>query len=137
MRAANGAGRAIASGRRDSVGLFFPSSKAMRTRFTLMLVAIAVASQSHGQIPSKDAGVSTGQNKKCDTLERRIAKEQSSLASFEQTIATDKRGRESCSTKPMCARYDQAIKAMEARKKEHEARLAKFRTEAEQTCKPS
>ena len=59
------------------------------------------------------------------------------LSSFDQTIATDQKGRESCSTKPMCARYDEAIKAMKSRKVEHEARLAKFKSDAAEACKSS
>ncbi len=76
-------------------------------------------------------------NRKCDSTQRHIAKEQKSLASFDETIAADKKGRETCASKPMCVRYDQAIKAMEARKAQHEARLAKFKSDAENACKPS
>jgi hypothetical protein len=104
----------------------------------LALLALAFALPIHAQDPgAKGSNAESRVGKKCDTLQRRIAKEESSLSSFEQTLATDRKGRETCSTKPMCARYDQAIKAMEARKSEHETRLAKFRSDAVEVCKSS
>jgi hypothetical protein len=110
----------------------------MSTRFAAALFALAFALPTAAQIPPPPGGHSpTASNRKCDAMQRRIAKEQKSLASFDETIATDKKGRETCASKPMCARYDQAIKAMEARKAQHETRLAKFKSEAEEVCKPS
>jgi hypothetical protein len=104
----------------------------------LALVTLAFALPIHAQDPSPEGSNSeTRAGKKCDTLQRRIAKEESSLTSFEQTLATDRKGRESCSTKPMCARYDQAIKAMEARKSEHQTRLSKLKSDAVEACKSS
>src|SRR2546423_7963608 len=102
------------------------------TRFTSLLAAFTFAYSAHAQIPlSAGDQPPSAANKKCDSMQRRIAKEEKSLASFEETIATDKKGRESCASKPMCARYDQAIKAIEARKTQHQARLAKFRSDAQ------
>jgi septal ring factor EnvC (AmiA/AmiB activator) len=113
--------------------------KAMSTRFAWTLIALTVALPAYAQIPPAPAEQQSqsAAKKKCDSLQRHIAKEQKSLASFDETIATDKKGRETCASKPMCTRYDQAIKAMEARKAQHEARLAKFRSDAENACKPS
>ena len=102
----------------------------------LFLLALATASYAQQASPGS-SDPQPRQDKKCETLQRHIAKEQSSLESFEDTLAKDKKGRESCSTKPMCMRYDQAIKAMEARKSEHAERLAKFKADAEGSCKPS
>ena len=111
----------------------------MSTRFGWALIALTVALPTFAQIPPAPAGEQSQSavNKKCDSLQRHIAKEQKSLASFDETIATDKKGRETCASKPMCVRYDQAIKAMEARKAQHEARLAKFKSDAENDCMPS
>jgi len=111
----------------------------MSTRFGWALIALTVALPTFAQIPPAPAGEQSqsAANKKCDSMQRHIAKEQRSLASFDQTIAADKKGRETCASKAMCARYDQAIKAMEARKAQHEARLAKFKSDAENDCKPS
>ncbi|SRR6266550_2712921 len=110
----------------------------MSIRFAAALFALTFALPAAAQIPPPEAEHSpSAANRKCDSMQRRIAKEQKSLASFDETIATDKKGRETCASKPMCARYDQAIKAMEARKAQHETRLAKFKSEAEEACKPS
>lgn len=73
-------------------------------------------------------------NKKCDTWQRRVAKEEKSLADASDSIAKDTRGRESCATKGACERYDQAIKSMEARRLRHETRLAKLKSDAEKAC---
>jgi hypothetical protein len=104
---------------------------------TLLALGLTLPGPGLAQTSSSDAGEASSAGKKCGTLKQRIAKEQSSLASFEQTIAADKKGRESCSTKPMCARYDEAIKKMEARKAQHEARLEKLKPDADAACKPS
>ena len=102
---------------------------------TLLAAAIVNAAISQPLAGGNDA--QTAANKKCDIVQRRIAKEEKSLASFDEMIAADRKGRETCASKPMCARYDQAIKAMESRKAQHQARLAKLRTDAETACKPS
>ena len=73
-------------------------------------------------------------NKKCDTWQRRVAKEEKSLADASDSIARDTRGRESCATKGACERYDQAIKSMEARRLRHETRLAELKSDAKKAC---
>jgi len=108
----------------------------MKIAATMILVALALPSHAQATSPAADNAESRA-GRKCDTLQRRIAKEESSLSSFEQTLTTDRKGRETCSSKPMCARYDQAIKAMEERKSQHEARLAKFKSDAADACKQS
>jgi hypothetical protein len=110
----------------------------MSFRFCAALIGLTLALPASAQIPPPAGEHSpSAANRKCDSMQRRVAKEQKSLASFDETIATDKKGRDTCASKPMCARYDLAIKAMEARKAQHETRLAKFKSEAEDVCKPS
>jgi len=110
----------------------------MSIRAFALFLALGFALPTYAQDSSTEAGnAGSHADKKCDTLRRRIAKEESSLSSFEQTLATDRKGRETCSTKPMCARYDEAIKSMEARKAQHESRLAKFKSDAAETCRQS
>jgi|SRR5438067_2156365 len=101
---------------------------------TLIAAAVAIAATAE---PRAADGAQTAASKKCEIMQRRIAKEQKSLASFDETIAADTKGRETCASKPMCARYDQAIKTMESRKAQHEARLAKLKTDAENVCSAS
>ena len=96
-------------------------------------------SDVQGQTPASPSAAPTNKTltaKKCDAMQRRVAKEQKSLASFDETIASERKGRETCSTRPMCARYDQAIKTMESRKTQHEVRLSKFKADVEKLCKP-
>ena len=49
----------------------------------------------------------------------------------DRSIARDKKGRESCSSKSMCERYDTAISAMEKRQARHETRLARFKEDVD------
>src|SRR5439155_540584 len=90
----------------------------MSTRFGWALIALTVALPTFAQIPPAPAGEQSqsAANKKCDSMQRHIAKEQRSLASFDQTIAADKKGRETCASKAMCAReYKPSISSYVAR----------------------
>ena len=73
--------------------------------------------------------------KQCLTARKREDKEQRALAAAIDAIAKDAKGRESCSSKSMCARYDAAISDMEKRKVRHETRLAKFKEDVDNDCK--
>lgn len=73
-------------------------------------------------------------SRQCVKAERRVANEQRWEARADATIERDRKAREACATKAICARYDARIKAMETRKTRHGARLAKFRTEAAKAC---
>src|SRR5204863_10077709 len=109
----------------------------MLLRLASILITLTFVLSAQAQLAQAATESEAADNRKCDSMQRRVAKEQKSLASFDETIAADKKGRESCSSKPMCTRYDQAIKAMEARKAQHEGRLAKFQSDAQNVCKPS
>jgi septal ring factor EnvC (AmiA/AmiB activator) len=76
-------------------------------------------------------------DRKCDTVQRRVAKEEKSLAAAEEEIERDKQGQKSCATKGACERFAAAIKSMEARKARHETRLVKLRADVAEVCKPS
>jgi hypothetical protein len=99
----------------------------------LALVVLMSGSLAHAQ----DTGTAAkpAVNRKCDSWQRRVAAEEKSLVDASDSIAEDKRARESCATKGACARYDQAIKSMEARRSRHETRLARFKVDAEKACK--
>ncbi len=102
----------------------------------LVIVFLALPNSAHAQDSSATATLSKpAANKKCDSWQRRVAAEQKSLVDASDSIAKDKRARESCATKGACARYDQAIKSMEARRSRHETRLGKFKIDAEKACK--
>ena len=97
------------------------------------LLALATAPAAAAEDASAPA---TEANRKCDTAQRRVTKEESSLAATADELDRDQRGKESCATKGACARFEAAIKSMELRKAQHETRLAKFKSDAEQICKP-
>jgi hypothetical protein len=102
----------------------------------LVIVFLALANSAHAQDNSATATLSQpAANKKCDSWQRRVAAEQKSLVDASDSIAKDKRARESCATQGACARYDQAIKSMEARRSRHETRLGKFKIDADKACK--
>jgi hypothetical protein len=109
----------------------------MRLPSILVIVFLALANSAHAQDNSATATLSklAPANKKCDSWQRRVAAEQKSLVDASDSIAKDKRARESCATKGACARYDQAIKSMEARRSRHETRLGKIKIDAEKACK--
>jgi hypothetical protein len=111
----------------------------VRVPIAFAVFGLAVAGLSSAQIPVPgSAGTSASQaalpNKKCDSAHRRVAKEERSLASADETIARDKEARAACGSKTACARFDQAIKAMEMRKSRHETRLAKFKADVDKVC---
>ena len=102
----------------------------------LIVVALAfpVAAQTTAPSPAS-AGVTPGPSKRCVTARKKEDKEQRSLTAAIDAIAKDTKGRESCSSKSMCARYDDAISAMQKRQARHETRLARFKEEVDSECK--
>jgi hypothetical protein len=105
--------------------------------FSPLLLALALALPASAQTvaPAATAGA-TEPSKQCMTARKKEDKEQRSLTSANESIARDKKGRESCSSKSMCARYDAAISAMEKRQARHETRLARFKEDVANACKP-
>ena len=53
------------------------------------------------------------------TARKKADTERRSLTAATDSITKDKKARESCSSKSMCARYDTAISAMEKRQARH------------------
>jgi hypothetical protein len=105
----------------------------LRTALCLSTLFVFAAA---GTVSAEDAPKAAGHvDRKCETAQRRVAKEEKSLAAAEQELILDRRGKESCATQGACARFDSAIKSMEARKARHETRLGKFKADAEQDCK--
>jgi hypothetical protein len=98
-------------------------------------LALSAALPAAAQAPAPATGA-TEPTKSCMTARKKEDKEQRSLTAANESIAKDRKGRESCSSKSMCARYDSAITAMEKRQARHETRLARFREDVEKACKP-
>src|SRR5450432_3345725 len=74
-------------------------------------------------------------SKPCLTATKKVAAEQRSLSAAVDSLAHDKKARESCSSKSMCERYDTSISATEKRRARHETRVARFKEDAAKACK--
>jgi hypothetical protein len=85
-------------------------------------------------VAQTSAPPAAGPSKQCVTAKKRLDAEQRSLASAIESLARDRKGRESCSSKSMCTRYDTAISATEKRQARHETRVTRFKDEAEKAC---
>ena len=102
-----------------------------------LLFAAAAAPPAMAQTSAPPASTSGAEpTKSCVTARKKEDREQRSLTAAIDSIARDKKGRESCSSKSMCARYDSAIAAMEKRRARHEIRLARFKEEVDKNCGP-
>jgi hypothetical protein len=95
-------------------------------------LAVTFALPALAQTPAPSAA---DPSKECETAKKRLDKEQRSLAAATDMLARDKKGRESCSSKSMCTRYDTSISATEKRRARHETRLGRFKEDAEKACK--
>ena len=102
-----------------------------------VLLALVFAAPGVSLAASSDPAAAPEPSKKCSTARKQADKEQRSLTSATESIAHDKKARESCSSKSMCARYDAAISAMEKRQARHETRLARFKEDVGKACSPS
>ena len=101
----------------------------------LAAIALPVGAQPSAAPELADAAASAGASKPCLAATRKVDREQKALTAANETIAKDKKGRETCTSKNMCARYDSAIADFEKRKARHETRLARFKDDAEKACK--
>jgi hypothetical protein len=100
-----------------------------------LLLAVAIARPAGAQPPASPAAPEP--SKQCVTAMKKVAAEQRSVTAAVDSLAHDKKGRESCSGKSMCERYDTAISATEKRQARHETRLARFKEDAAKACKSS
>jgi hypothetical protein len=105
-------------------------------RVLVALLLCAALPASAQTAPPATASAAAEPSKACQTARKKEDKEQRSLTSANESIARDRKARESCSSKSMCARYDSAITAMEKRQARHETRLARFREDVAKACKP-
>ena len=103
----------------------------------LLALALVLAFPAKAQTPAPGPTVAAAEpSKSCMTARKKEDKEQRSLTSANDSIAKDRKARESCSSKSMCARYDAAVADMEKKKARHETRLARFREDVEKACTP-
>ena len=99
---------------------------------------ISVVDVAQPSAPAPAANPSSQEpSKSCVTARKKEDREQRSLNAAVDSIARDRKARESCSSKSMCTRYDAAISAMEKRQARHETRLTRFREDVDKACKAS
>jgi len=104
----------------------------------LITAAIALPASAQNAAPAAAANTSGAQpTKQCVTARKKEDREQRSLSAAIDSIARDRKARESCSSKSMCARYDTAISAMEKRQARHETRLTRFKEDVDKACAAS
>jgi len=104
-----------------------------------LLIAAAIAVPASAQnATSAAANASVPEpTKQCVTARKKEDRERRSLSAAIDSIARDRKARESCSSKSMCARYDTAISAMEKRQARHETRLTRFKEDVDKACAAS
>ena len=106
----------------------------------LFAVAFGLPASAQPALPTPAPAASTAApepSKPCLTARKKEDREQRSLSAAIDSIARDRKARESCSSKSMCARYDTAISAMEKRQARHETRLTRFKEDVDKACAAS
>jgi hypothetical protein len=73
-------------------------------------------------------------SRQCLKAQRKVTKEENWTVRAEATMERDRKGRESCATPAICARYDARLREMDKRKQRHDARLGKFKADAARAC---
>jgi hypothetical protein len=105
-------------------------------RVLLLLAAAAIVTPSQAQQAANPSPAPAAEpTKQCVTARKKVDVEQRSLVQATDSLARDKKARESCSSKSMCSRYDTAISAGEKRRARHETRLARFKEDVDKACK--
>ena len=95
-------------------------------------VALAVAAAGHAQAPP----VKPPHNKRCDAANKRVARELKDVQATLDAMGRERKARESCTTRSVCARLDDNIATIEKRHQRHEVRLVRSRSEVLDACRP-
>jgi hypothetical protein len=100
----------------------------------LALLAMMLAAPAGAQTPRMAPTVAAPVSKECEAAKRRVDREQKALTTTADGIARDQHARASCTSRSVCARFDEAISDAQRRMVRREARLARFRDEASASC---
>jgi len=84
----------------------------------------AVAQAQAGPAPTKA----------CDTARKKIDREQKSIDNAAESVARDRKARETCTSRVLCSRLDASIESASRRQARHEARLVRFEREVVEKC---
>jgi len=80
------------------------------------------------------AQVPPAPTKACETARKKIDREQKSIDNAAESVARDRKARETCTSRVLCSRLDAAIESASRRQARHEARLARFQKEVVDKC---
>lgn len=80
------------------------------------------------------AQVPPAPTKACDTARKKIDREQKSIANAAESVARDRKARETCTSRVLCSRLDASIESASRRQARHEARLVRFQDEVKAKC---
>ena len=101
----------------------------------LWVMTLAAPGRAQTPAPAEPAPVAASVSKQCESAQRKVIREQKALTATADGIARDQRARESCTSRSVCVRYDEAIRDAQRRVVRREARLARFRDEASASCR--
>ncbi|MFO1414939.1 MAG: hypothetical protein U1F10_13715 [Burkholderiales bacterium] len=93
------------------------------------LAAGLACATAHAQAPAAPAPT-----KACETARKKIDREQKSIAGAAESIARDRKARETCTSRVLCSRLDASIDSTMRRQARHEARLVRFEKEVADKC---
>jgi len=110
-----------------SRGLPLMRSARLGTGFALAL-AVALAGHAQAQAPSH--------NKRCDAANKRVVREQKDVAATLEALGRERKARDGCASRSVCARIDDNIATLEKRHQRHEVRLVRSRGEVLDVCRP-
>ncbi len=96
------------------------------------VLAFAVAVAGHAQAPAP----APSHNKRCDAANKRVAREQKDVAATLEALGRERKARETCTSRSVCARIDDNIATIEKRHQRHEVRLVRSRGEVLEACRP-
>jgi hypothetical protein len=95
-------------------------------------LALAVVAAGHAQVPLANPP----HNKRCDAANKRVAREMKDVRATLDALGRERKARESCTTRSVCARIDDNIATIEKRHQRHEVRLVRSRGEVLEACRP-
>lgn len=80
------------------------------------------------------AQVPPAPTKACETARKKIDREQKSIDNAAESVARDRKARETCTSRVLCSRLDASIESTSRRQARHEARLVRFQKEVIDKC---
>ena len=93
-------------------------------------IALAVAAVAYAQAPLPGPS----HNKRCDAANKRVMREMKDVRASLDALGRERKAREICTTRSVCARIDDNIGAIEKRHQRHEVRLVHSRSDVLEAC---